>query len=93
VQTLPLVQGRCTAHRGAHRAEGAGRHRELLDLEPGRCEIEGLGQVGRGDVPDREGGKRPAPLDDILIVGELLGGPWPWGLKQVVQQAFQKKLR
>jgi hypothetical protein len=30
---------------------------------------------------------------DILILGELLGGPWPWGLKQIVQQAFQKKLR
>ena len=30
---------------------------------------------------------------DILILGELLGGPLALGLKQIVQQAFQKKLR
>jgi hypothetical protein len=29
----------------------------------------------------------------ILILGELLGGPLALGLKQIVQQAFQKKLR
>jgi len=30
---------------------------------------------------------------DIPILGELLGGPLAAGLKQIVQQAFQKKLR
>jgi hypothetical protein len=30
---------------------------------------------------------------DIPILGELLGGPLASGLKQIVQQAFQKKLR
>jgi hypothetical protein len=30
---------------------------------------------------------------DIPILGELLGGPLAVGLKQIVQQAFQKKLR
>ena len=30
---------------------------------------------------------------DIPILGELLGGPLASGLKQVVQEAFQKKLR
>jgi hypothetical protein len=29
---------------------------------------------------------------DIRILGELLGGPLASGLKQVVQQTFQKKL-
>ncbi len=30
---------------------------------------------------------------DIPILGELLGGPLAAGLKQIVQQVFQKKLR
>ena len=30
---------------------------------------------------------------DIPILGELLGGPLASGLKQIVQQAFQKKLQ
>jgi hypothetical protein len=30
---------------------------------------------------------------DIPILGGLLGGPVTSGLKQIVQQAFQKKLR
>ena len=30
---------------------------------------------------------------DIPILGKLLGGPLAAGLKQIVQQAFQKKLR
>src|SRR4029453_4525896 len=30
---------------------------------------------------------------DIPILGQLLGGPLASGLKQIVQQAFQKKLR
>ena len=30
---------------------------------------------------------------DIPILGELLGGPLASGLKQILQQAFQKKLR
>jgi hypothetical protein len=30
---------------------------------------------------------------DIPILGELLGGPLASGLKQVVQETFQKKLR
>ena len=30
---------------------------------------------------------------DIPILGQLLGGPLASGLKQIVQQAFQKKLQ
>ena len=56
-----------------------------------RVKLEGAGGQSGDDVGRCP--KRVHATGDILILGELLGGPLASRLKQIVQQAFQKKLR
>ena len=63
-------------------------HREEWAPDRERVKLEGPGMWGEISIDDRN----VYAKGDIPFVGRLLGAPFASGLKQLLEQSFQKKL-